>query len=150
MSQAVHAVVMHRFGFSAERVFDACLDPAWVGRWMFGPNVREERVVRLAIEPRVGGKFTFVVERQGKEIQHFGKYLEIDRPSLLAFTWATQEAASDVSRVTIEISARDEGCDVKLTQVMGAQWSEFVDKAASSWSKMLDVLEQVILEDAKI
>lgn len=147
MSRPVHAVVMHRFGFSAERVFDACLDPAWVGRWMFGPNVREERIVRLAIEPRVGGKFSFVVERQGKEIQHFGEYLEIDRPTLLVFSWATQEAPTDVSRVTIEITPGDDGCDVKLTHVMGAQWSDFVDKAAASWSKMLDVLERVIREE---
>lgn len=150
MSQPVHAVVMHRFGVSAERVFDACLDPAWVGRWMFGPNIREERIVRLSIEPRVGGKFSFVVERQGKEIQHFGEYLEIDRPTLLVFTWATQEAPKDVSRVTIEMTPRDDGCDVKLTHMMGAQWSDFVDKAAASWSKMLDVLERVIGEDGKI
>jgi uncharacterized protein YndB with AHSA1/START domain len=147
MSQPVHAIVLHRFGVSAERIFDACLDPAWVGRWMFGPNVRDEQVVRLALEPRVGGKFSFVVNRNGTEVDHVGEYLEIERPRLLAFTWATRDTLADMSRVIIEITPRDEGCEVKLTHVMGARWSEFVDRAAGAWSKMLDALERVIGED---
>lgn len=148
MSQPVHAIVLHRFAVSAERVFDACLDPAWVGRWMFGPNVRDEQIVRLALEPRVGGKFSFVVNRNGTEVDHVGEYLEIERPRLLVFTWATRDSLPDTSRVIIEITARDEGCDVKLTHVMGAQWSEFVDRAAGAWSKMLDALERVIRQEA--
>jgi uncharacterized protein YndB with AHSA1/START domain len=149
MSRPVHAVVMHRFGVSAERVFDACLDPAWVGRWMFGPNVRDERILQLTIEPRVGGAFAFVVERQGAEVRHFGEYLEIERPTHLAFTWATGNAPQDISRVIIEITARDaDACDVKLTHVMGANWSAFVDRAASAWATMLDALERVMREDS--
>lgn len=149
MSQPIHVVVMHRFEVSAERVFDACLDPAWVGRWMFGPGVRDERVVRLALEPRVGGKFSFVVERQGAEIDHVGKYLEIDRPRLLVFTWATRDRLPETGRVVIEIEPRDQGCEVKLTQVMGAQWSAFVDRAASAWSKMLDALGRAMAEETE-
>jgi uncharacterized protein YndB with AHSA1/START domain len=148
VSQPVHAIVLHRFGVAAERIFDACLDPAWVGRWMFGPNVRDEKVVRLALEPSVGGKFSFVVNRNGAEIEHVGEYLEIDRPRLLVFTWATRDALPDVSRVIIEIAARDEGCEVKLTHVMGANWSDFVDRAANAWAKMLDALERAIRQEA--
>jgi uncharacterized protein YndB with AHSA1/START domain len=144
MSQPVHAIVLHRFAASAERVFDACLDPAWVGRWMFGPNVREEKIVRLTLEARVGGRFSFVVERQGTQVDHVGEYLAIDRPRLLAFTWATRDSSADTSRVIIEITPGDSGCDVKLTHVMGAQWSAFVDRAAGSWAKMLDALERAI------
>jgi uncharacterized protein YndB with AHSA1/START domain len=149
MSKPVHAVVMHRFGVSAERVFDACLDPAWVGRWMFGPNVRDERIVELTLEPRAGGKFAFVVERQGKQVHHFGEYLEVERPTRLAFTWITRDAPDDVSRVIMEFSPRaPDACDVKLTHVMGENWSDFVDRAANAWAKMLDALERVMREDA--
>ncbi|HVU18536.1 MAG TPA: SRPBCC family protein [Candidatus Didemnitutus sp.] len=148
MSQPVHAVVMHRFDVPAERVFDACLDPAWVGRWMFGPNVRDERIVRLALEARVGGRFSFVVNRAGTEVDHVGEYLEIERPGLLVFTWATRDALPETSRVIIEITPREQGCDMKLTHVLGAHWSEFVDRAASSWSQMLDALERAIAQEA--
>ena len=144
MSTPVHAVVLHRFTVSAERIFDACLDPAWVGRWMFGPNVRDEQIVRLALEARVGGQFSFVVNRQGTEVDHVGEYLQIERPRLLVFTWATRDTLPEMSRVIIELTPRDDGCDVKLTHVMGAKWSGFVEKAAGAWSRMLDALERAI------
>ena len=63
---------------------------------------------------------------------------------MLAFTWATRDSGADISRVIIEITPGDSGCEVKLTHVMGAQWSAFVDRAAGSWSRMLDALERAI------
>lgn len=144
MSQPVHAVVLRRFAMPAERVFAAWFDPVWLGRWMFGPNVRDESVVRLSVDPRVGGKFSFVVERGGREVDHVGEYLEIIRPRLLVFTWATRDSLPETSRVIVEITARADGCDVKLTHVMGSNWSAFVDKAAESWSRMLDALERAL------
>jgi uncharacterized protein YndB with AHSA1/START domain len=150
MSEPAHAIVMHRFDFAPERVFDACLDPAWVGRWMFGPNVRDERIVRLTMDARVGGKYSFVVDRAGTEVDHVGEYLAIDRPRLLAFTWATRDTLPDVSRVIIEITPRQPGCDVKLTHVMGANWSAFVDQAAGAWSKMLDALDRAIAQEQQV
>lgn len=147
MSQPVHAIVMHRFDVPAERVFEACIDPAWVSRWMFGPHIRDEQIVRLTLDARVGGRFSFVVNRQGIEIDHVGEYLEIDRSRLLVFTWATRDSLPDTSRVIIEITPGDPGCDVKLTHVMGANWSAFVDRAASAWSRMLEALERAIAQE---
>ena len=50
MSDPVHAIVLRRFNVAAERVFDAWFDPVWLGRWMFGPNIRDERIVQLELE----------------------------------------------------------------------------------------------------
>jgi uncharacterized protein YndB with AHSA1/START domain len=149
MSQPVHAIVMRRFNVAAEWVFDRCLDPAWVGGWMRDPGPGDERVVRLTLEARVGGRFSFVVSRLGAEVEHVGEYLEIDRPQLLVFTWATRGSLPDTSRVIIEIAPRDQGCEVKLTHVMGANWSPDVERAASAWSRMLDALERAIAEEAE-
>lgn len=54
---------------------------------MFGPAVRDEAIVRLDLAPHVGGSFSFVVRRQGEEINHVGTYLEIERRRRLVFTW---------------------------------------------------------------
>lgn len=148
MSQPVHAIVLRRFDVSPERIFNAWFDPLWVGRWMFGPDVREERLVRLTLDARVGGKFSFVVERDGAEIDHVGEYLALDRPRLLAFTWATRDRLPETSRVIVEITPRDRGCEVKLTHLMGAKWSACVDQAADTWSRMLDALERAIALEA--
>jgi uncharacterized protein YndB with AHSA1/START domain len=146
VNQPVHAVISRHFAFPAERVFDAWLDPEWIGRWMFGPDVRDERIVRLGLEPRVGGRFSFVVNRQDVEIEHVGEYLEIDRPHLLVFTWGTRSSLSDTSRVIVEILPSDGGCDLTLTHVMGADRAAFVDQAAGSWRKMLGALAGALAE----
>lgn len=52
----------------AERVFDAWLDPVWIGRFMFGPHMRDEQVASLTNDPRVGGQFHYKVTHQGAEI----------------------------------------------------------------------------------
>jgi uncharacterized protein YndB with AHSA1/START domain len=144
MSQPVHAIVLRRFDASAERVFNAWFDRVWLGRWMFGPDMRDERIVRLTLDARVGGKFSFVANRQGTEVDHVGEYLELDRPRLLVFTWATRDSLPETSRVIVEITPREPGCEVKLTHVMGAGWSAQVDWAAGAWSRMLDALEDAM------
>lgn len=141
MTKPVQAVVLHRFSVSAERVFDAWLDVTLLGRWMFGPAVRDERIVRIGLDPRVGGAFSFVVDRQGTEIDHVGEYLEIDRPRLLVFTWAIRDTLSDKSRVIVEITPLDQGCDVKVTHVMNPESPAYVEKAAGAWTRMLTALD---------
>jgi uncharacterized protein YndB with AHSA1/START domain len=148
MNQPAHAIVLRRFSASAERVFNAWFDPVSLGRWMFGPGVRDEQIVRLTVDARVGGRFSFVVKREGGEIDHVGEYLEIDRPHLLVFTWATRDRLPEMSRVVVEITPHGAGCEVKLTHLMSARWSAYVDKAADAWTKMLDALERAIAQDA--
>ncbi len=147
MNRPVHAIILYRFEASAERVFEAWFDPVWLGRWMFGPGGRDERIVRLTLDARVGGKFSFVVNRQGTEIDHIGEYLEVDRPQLLVFTWGTRDSLPETSRVIVEIAPRGPGCEVKLTHLMGASWSAQVDRAADVWSRMLTALERAIARE---
>jgi len=148
MSDPVKAIVSHRFSASAERVYDAWLDPHWIGRWMYGPQVRNERIVRLATEPRVGGRFSYVIDRQGQQVDHVGEYLELDRPQLLVFTWGTRDSLPDTSRVVVEIVARtDGGCDLTLTHIMGAAWAGYADKVAGSWRLMLGTLDRALVAE---
>jgi uncharacterized protein YndB with AHSA1/START domain len=92
------------------RRFDAWLDSGMIGRWMFGPSLRDEEVVRIVIEARVGGSFSFVVRRQGQDITHIGEYREIIRPRRLVFTWGIAQDQPDMSRVIVDIVALASGC----------------------------------------
>jgi uncharacterized protein YndB with AHSA1/START domain len=142
----LRVVVTHRFPTAAERVFDAWLDPHWIGRWMYGPPLRQERVVRLATEPRVGGRFSFVVDRAGVEVIHHGTYLEIDRPQLLVFTWGTGDGQPDVSRVVVELTPLGAGCQLTLTHVLAARWANFAVRAPGAWRRMLTALDHALVE----
>jgi uncharacterized protein YndB with AHSA1/START domain len=140
-AQPVQARVTQRFAASPERVFDAWLDTAMVGQFMFGPQLRDEEIVRLSLDARVGGRFSFVVRRQGQEIDHIGRYLEIIRPRWLVFTWAIAPSPDDASRVTIEIASSGTGCELTLTHELAPGAEEFKARVTEGWTKMLRALE---------
>jgi uncharacterized protein YndB with AHSA1/START domain len=145
MKLPVTAVVTGLFSASAERVFDAFLDTKMIGRFMFGPGVRDEEIVSLQNEPRVGGTFSYVVRRQGKTFDHTGEYVEIDRPNHLVFTWAVKEDPANIqSRIVIELLPIIDGCELTLTHEMPHGQEDFVEKSKVAWGKMIDKLTEIL------
>ena len=138
----VNVRVTRRFSAAAERVFDAWLDSAMIGRWMFGRALRDEEIVRLTLDPRVGGRFSFVVRRAGEEIDHIGRYLELERPRRLVFTWSIAPEPEDASRVVVEIVPTEDGCELTLTHELPTEWADYADRTRDGWAKMIGVLEQ--------
>jgi uncharacterized protein YndB with AHSA1/START domain len=144
MSQPSNTLVQvtQRYAASAERVFDAWLSPELLGKWMFGPAVREEEIVRLSVDARVGGAFSFVVRRGEYVIDHIGEYLELDRPRRLAFTWGI--AGSDSSRVVLEITPDGPGCVLTLTHELHPDWAAYAARTEAGWTQMLAKLADVV------
>lgn len=136
--------ITRSFTAPAEWVFDAWLDPAMIGRWMFGSALREEEVLHLKADAHVGGKFSFLVRRQGTEIDHVGTYREIDRPHRLVFTWGIGGESADESVVTIDIRATGQGCDLTLTHEMDPKWAEYASRTEAGWTKMLGALAGLV------
>ena len=139
------ARVTRRINAAPERVFDAWLDPELLGRWMFGPNVREEEVLHLKVNPTIGGSFSFLVRRGEAEINHIGEYLEIDRPRRLVFTWGVrQDEGTEFSRMIVEVAPADGGSELKISQEMTPKWADFVERAQGAWQRMADALARVL------
>jgi uncharacterized protein YndB with AHSA1/START domain len=138
--RATRVQVTRSFDVTPEQVFDAWLDPGVIGRWMFGPALRDEEVVHLETDARVGGRFSFLVRRQGAEIDHVGTYLEIDRPRALAFTWGIAGESVDESTVRIEIAPRGAGCELTLTHELPPKWADYAERTKGGWTKMLEAL----------
>lgn len=136
----LEARVTQLFDQSSEQVFDAWLSPDWIGRWMFGPTVRDEEIVRLELDPKVGGVFSFVVRRQGQEIDHVGEYFVIDRPRQLSFSWGIRDANAHSSRVSIDIVPHGSGCELTLVHTLHPDWADHVSRTQAGWTKMLNAL----------
>ena len=146
MTGPVIVRVTKSFSADAERVFDAWFDPNLIGQWMFGPRLRDEEVVHLKTDPRLGGSFSFLVRRQGAEIDHIGTYREIDRPRRIVFTWGIAGAAADESVVEIDIVASAGGCKLTLTHHMDPKWAEYADRTQAGWTTMLKALDALFNE----
>ncbi len=100
-------IVVHRFNASPERVFDAWLDPERMKRFLFATATGE--IVKVEADPRVGRRLRRSVDRRpdmGDHVEHYGKYVEIDRPRRLAFDFALSKDMQDATRVTPRRSGR--------------------------------------------
>lgn len=130
------------FSAPAERVFDAFLDPARAGRFLFATPAGQ--MVRAELDPRVGGRYLFVDRRDGEDAEHFGEYLEIDRPRRLVFSFATDRADPAGDRVAIDIVPLKSGCELTLTHEMKPEWAEWSDRTTEGWTTILAGLAAVV------
>lgn len=127
--------VTRRFSASPERVFDAWLDPAKACKFLFATPTGE--MVRTEIDARVGGKFIIVDRRDGQDAEHFGEYLEIDRPRRLVFVYGVEMYSEAVDRVTVEIVPLDSGCELTLIHEMDPEYAEYTSRAEQGWTGIL-------------
>jgi len=127
--------IRRHFPFPAERVFDAWLDPARAAKWLFATP--DGQMVRAEVDPRVGGRYVFTDRRDGEDVEHTGEYLEIDRPRRLVFTLGVPKYSADFDRVTIEILAQGNGCELTLIHETGVEWAS---RTTYGWTQLLEGL----------
>ena len=147
MSTGTFAVIRiaRHFDASAERVFDAWLDPEKAGRWLFATPTGE--MLRVEIDARVGGRFLFVERRDGEDMEHMGEYLEMDRPRRLVFMFAVPKLSPLYTRVSIDIVAARSGCE--LTLVHEGVLPEYEARVQSGWSEILNGLTASLATSAR-
>jgi uncharacterized protein YndB with AHSA1/START domain len=135
-TERVVARVERHFDASAERVFDAWLDPARARKWLFAMPMGE--MVSAEIDARVGGRFRFVDRRDGQDIEHVGEYLEVARPWRLVFTFAVPQFSTEYTRVVIDIVPAGSGCDLTLTHENVLP--EYATRNVQGWTGILEGL----------
>jgi uncharacterized protein YndB with AHSA1/START domain len=128
--------VVRRFDVSAERVFDAWLDPKKAGRWLFA--TAGGQMVRVEIDARIGGRFLFVDRRNGEDVEHTGEYLELERPKRLVFNFLVPRYSAISTRVAIDIAPIGSGCEVTLVQE-GVP-PEYQAATENGWTTILNML----------
>lgn len=134
--------VMRRFNATPEQVYDAWLDPAVVGKWLFATPGGE--MTRVEIDARVGGRFA-IVERRGEvEAYHGGEYVALVRPKFLAFSFAVNPELTDAAMVKIDIVEVDGGCEVALVQAMDRKYGEYLERSKAGWETLLGNLAGVL------
>ncbi|MGH7635007.1 MAG: SRPBCC family protein, partial [Gemmatimonadaceae bacterium] len=85
-------------GVPRERVFDAWLRPDCMARFLAAGDSHASAV---DVDPRVGGAFRIVMGSARGSHDHCGRYLEIDRPARLRFTWASPATNGAETEVTV-------------------------------------------------
>jgi uncharacterized protein YndB with AHSA1/START domain len=150
--QPIVVRVTHRYNVPRERVFDAWLAPAQAARFLFA--TKTGNVLHCEIDPQVGGGFLVTDRRPVAdgdesffEAQHRGTYVEIDRPSRLAFDFSVEPSSSPPTRVVIDfVTMGPNICELVLTHTLGAtkEAKVYADRTTKGWNTMLTQLEKVL------
>jgi len=147
-------LLARRLAQNPERVFDAWLDPVKINKWIVAASPADT-VTRIAVEPQVGGTFSFVVVRDGREVEHLGGYVELYRPRRLAFTWgvvtdrdlsgvrpAMSGAGPSGTLVTLDFAPAGAGTELRLTHE-GVPEDQAL-RTEEGWSKIIQALANSI------
>lgn len=126
------------FPYPAESVFDAWLRPDVMQLWMFADS--PNNILSIDVDDSVGGKFTIRTENgNGEQIDHYGKYVWIDRPRELIFTLEVPRHFPGITYVTVKIAATPAGCQLQLTQTGIPR-----EVTETNWRDKFDRLEAVL------
>jgi len=122
-----------------EDVFDAWLDAENMAEWMRPGDTFEAKV---ELDPRVGGKFHILMIHGRDDHDHWGEYLEIDRPNRLSFTWISKNTLMQPTIVTIEFREVENGTELTLTH-RGLP-DEKVEDHRNGWGTIVRRLAEVV------
>jgi uncharacterized protein YndB with AHSA1/START domain len=128
--------VPRRFEASPEQVFDAWAEPDLFERW-FEPH---RALFRKAA---VDELWYWEADHVGRLWAHYCRYLRVERPRLLEFTWMSEATKGLESRVTIELTPSRGGTDLVLTH-SGIPNDELGRGHEGGWKHITDVLAEKI------
>lgn len=138
----MNIIVEHDYGFPAEKVFDAWLDPESAAHWLFATPTGVMQ--RVEIDARVGGTFLIIERRNDVDVAHYGKYSIIDRPRVIKFTFSVDKFEPEGDPITLSFHSMDMGCTIRLTHEMNEKWADYADRTRSGWADILAGLDRTL------
>lgn len=126
---------------SRQRVFEALSNPAVMRQWFF---VGERWAAEVKGDLTIGGAFEIrMTTEHGEVFVCSGRYLEIDPPSRLVFTWSSYATTDSV--VMIELRDAQAGA-TELTLVHdGLTDKPAVEAHTTGWTGCLENLDKLAL-----
>jgi uncharacterized protein YndB with AHSA1/START domain len=131
------------FAAPAEDVFDAWTSEEVLRRWFHAQH--EWETSEVLVDLRVGGAVRVVMHdpAEGAEYGGGGRYMEIDRPRRLAFTWVWDDYPSKETLIEIDFEEGDGVTSVTFTH-SGLWDEEAVRSHEGGWTRCFDNLERAL------
>lgn len=148
-ANSVTARVTRRINAPPERVFAVWLDPQRTGMWHFATPTGT--IVRVAIDPRVGGRYRFTNRRAGDDVEHTGECLDLDRPRRLVLTLSVPAYSQEVDRIVVAIIPVGSGCELTLSPERALLHDQEAERRVTvGWTTVLHGLAETIGEPAGV
>jgi uncharacterized protein YndB with AHSA1/START domain len=118
----------------AEKVFEVWMDPKSPG----GPWFGAERVI---LNPVVDGLFYLAVKHEGRTWPHYGRFVRIERPRQVEYTWVSEGTQGVESVVAVTFEARGDHTEVTLRH-SGVPDDEMGRRHQEGWAWILAKLAE--------
>ncbi len=123
---------------SPEEVFDAWAEPGRLRRWFD----THRAIFRKAA---VDELWYWEADYAGRLWAHYCRYLRVERPRLLEFTWMSEATRGFETRVTLEMTPSRGGTDLVLTH-SGLPDDELGRGHVEGWTNLTAILAEKIKE----
>ncbi len=142
MENRIQLQVRRRVQVIPDRVFGALTDPMRAKRFMFATD--KGKMTRVEIEPKVGGKYVFVEQRDGADVEHLGEIVRIERPRILEFDLRVEQYSEHADRVCIEIENLGHWSEVVVTHHMHPDFADDIKIMEAGWKELLEKLAKTV------
>jgi uncharacterized protein YndB with AHSA1/START domain len=123
-------------------VYDEWLDPGALADWMCP---RPAVPTNIECDAHVGGVYRIDIEDTGVRMAVTGRYLLLDRPHLISFTWYCSIWGPDVPESIVTVTFESHGTDETLMTIEHTQLQpDVLEGHRHGWSLTTDQLAAVL------
>jgi uncharacterized protein YndB with AHSA1/START domain len=119
---------------AAAEVFDVWMDPKSPG----GPWHGAERLI---LQPSPDGLYYFSVRHEGRVYPHFGRFVAIERPRRVEYTWMSEGTKGRETTVTVTFAPKGKDTEVTLVHA-GLPDDEMGHMHKDGWGFVLSTLAE--------
>jgi uncharacterized protein YndB with AHSA1/START domain len=109
-------------------------------RWFAVPGT-------VRMEPKVGAEYSFETEHEGKRHPHHGRFLRLEKDSLIEMTWITGAGGTEGAETVLSIELAPEGTGTLLDlKHSGFPDEESLQRHEKAWVQILSNLDKVLAD----
>jgi uncharacterized protein YndB with AHSA1/START domain len=133
MTKPLELSVTRSIAARPAEVYDAWLDSKSPGSPWFGAR-------KAVVQPVVDGLFYHVVNFEGHDWAHYGRFIALDRPSYIEHTWVSEATRGMESVVSLRFEAKGDETLVTLRHA-NLPDDEMGRRHGEGWGYALDGIE---------
>jgi uncharacterized protein YndB with AHSA1/START domain len=130
--QTTELTVTRTIAATPEEVYDVWIDPKSPGGPWYGAS-------KVIVNVAVDGLFYLAMTHEGKLWPHFGRFVKLERPTTVEYTWMSEPTKGLESVVTVTLEKQGAGTLVTLRHA-GVPDDEMGRKHQEGWSWILGAL----------